>query len=176
MKDPTSPWNIKVKKNTNYTIQDSLEPSLTESEKKLPSLFLDALGGGKPKTISHKTSSISFKEVEALEDDTPPLNSIYSLNFSQIQNKNSSNTTVTLIGFPPSKEGKVLEIAEKLDQILEIKKSGKNGNWMVITFNSFRGVERILEYDGKMIDDSWILTVKVGVCTKDGFFLHLGII
>jgi hypothetical protein len=157
MRDPTSPWNVKVKKNTNYNIQESLEPS-QETEKKLPSLFLDALGGGKPKITSHKTS-VAFKEVESVEDDKPPLNSIYSLNFQS----NSYSNTVTLIGYPPSKDAKVIEIAEKIDQILDIKRSGQNGNWMVVTFASFRGVEKMLEYDGKLIDDSWVLTVKVGV-------------
>lgn len=161
--DPTSPWNIQVKKNKSYTIQGEVVQD--NSTKKLPSLFLDALGGGKPRSlVSTSKTSIVSREVD--EDDKPPTTSIFSLNYSPVKEAsfNSLSNTVTILGFPPNKWKQVKEIAEKLDKIVDFKKPlGENGNWMVVTFISGVGVSRMLDFDGKLIDDSWVLSVKVGV-------------
>ena len=115
------------------------------------------------------------------EDDRPPVTSIFSLNPAvsltdaykpeyKVPDSNATTplknaTTVTVIGFPPYKWRQVLEMAKSLDSVISFKKSDDevNGNWMVITFASKQGVMAIKDYDGKMIDDSWILSVKMGV-------------
>lgn len=120
------------------------------------------------------------------EDDRPPVSSIFSLHPSmttttstpQLFNQSfavntpssasstplKNATSVTLLGFPPYKWNQVLDLAKSLDTVVSFRKSDdQNGNWMVITFASRQGVLAIKEYDGQLIDNSWVLTVKMGV-------------
>ena len=74
-----------------------------------------------------------------------------------------AQTTVTLIGFPPSKWRQVLDFAKTMDSVVSFRKSDdENGNWMVLTFASIKGVSKMKEFDGQLCDGSWFLTVKLG--------------
>ena len=199
MEFSTSPWNIKTKAKESFDYSQKPTETLTEKST-FPSLFLDALGGGKPKSpYSRKNSPRPMEVSNVDEDDRPPVSSIFSLNPLQAasftlgststnftntstpQSTNTSNnhammstsnastplknaTSVTLLGFPPYKWNQVLDLAKSVDNVISFRKSDdENGNWMVVTFATRQGVLAIKEYDGKLIDNSWALSVKMGV-------------
>lgn len=185
MEFSTSPWNIKTKSKESFDYSQKT-PEVTVENSTFPSLFLDALGGGKPKSpYSRKNSPQLLENSNIDEDDRPPVSSIFSLNPSMTSTTNTpplfhqtsysvntplsttplkNATSVTLLGFPPYKWNQVLDLAKSLDTVVSFRKSDdQNGNWMVITFATRQGVLAIKEYDGQLIDNSWVLTVKMGV-------------
>ena len=82
---------------------------------------------------------------------------------SQSSTPLKSQTTVTLMGFPPAKWRQVLDLAKTMDTVLSFRKSDdEQGNWLVVTFSTARGLSKMREYDGQLCDGSWFLTVRLG--------------
>ena len=254
---PPSPW---IRKKSTIPLSPT-EPTVTttadvpkeSNEHYLPSLLVDALGGGRrptkspkkasPSTIQRKQSSESiYSPAHLLDEDAPPSQSLFCMSpgdmkavdgfshapamdsalgqslgdsaysgtrsvsgsfagspmdldrshslphsplYTPSQSGHSaqsghvlspagitsqgpstplkSQTTVTLIGFPPAKWRQVLDFAKTMDTLVSFRKSDDaNGNWMVVTFATSKGVTKIKDYDGQLFDGSWFLAVKFG--------------